>query len=420
MLEDSGPFTGRSVSPEVASEMVAWIEQEGYGVRHVSYRLQDWVFSRQRYWGEPIPIIHCEKDGAVAVPENQLPVTLPDVEHYEPAGTGESPLATISEWVNTTCPTCGGPAKRETNTMPQWAGSCWYYLRYMDPANDMNLVSKDAEKRFAPVDLYVGGAEHATRHLIYARFWHKFLYDIGVVSTSEPFMELHSVGLILAEDGRKMSKRWGNVVNPDDVIDEWGADTFRTYEMFMGPFKDTVAWSTKGLAGPRRFLEKIWYLQFNLTDGEPNADIERLMHQTVKKVEEDIDSFAFNTAVSSLMIYTNALHELQAVPKKAYETLVLLVAPFAPHMADELWKELGHADTLQKGPWPTYDPAKLVSDTVLVVVQVAGKKRGEIMIGVDASEEEAVTAARKALGDVVPATPSRTVYVPKRILNFIP
>ena len=278
------------------------------GKKTVTYRLQDWVFSRQRYWGEPIPLIHCETCGVIPVNEEELPVKLPDVEHYEPTGSGESPLAAIEDWVTVKCPECNGTGRRETNTMPQWAGSCWYYLRFMDPHNKQELVSKDKEKFWAPVDVYVGGAEHATRHLIYARFWHKFLYDIGVVSTKEPFMELHSVGLILAEDGRKMSKRFNNVVNPDDVIDEWGADAFRVYEMFMGPFKDTIAWSTKSLSGPRRFIEKIWHLLDSVEDVPLDEETERLMHQTIKKVGEDITSFGFNTAISSLMIYANKLH----------------------------------------------------------------------------------------------------------------
>lgn len=416
ILVNSGAFDG--MESEEAKQAIT--EKVG-GRLTKTYRLQDWVFSRQRYWGEPIPLVHCEKDGVVPVPETELPVKLPDVEKYEPTGTGESPLAAIDEWVNTTCPTCGGPAKRETNTMPQWAGSCWYYLRYMDPHNDTKLVDPTKEKHWAPVDLYVGGAEHATRHLIYARFWHKFLYDIGVVSTVEPFMELHSVGLILAEDGRKMSKRFNNVVNPDDVIDEWGADAFRTYEMFMGPFKDTIAWSTKGLAGPRRFIEKIWYLQDRVVDTALDEATERLMHQTVKKVGEDIEGFAFNTAISSLMIYTNALHELKEVPKQAYETLILLVAPFAPHMAEELWETLGHAESLQMGPWPSYDASKIVSGTVTLVVQINGKRRGDIEVARDLSEADALKQAREdaTVGKHIPENPERVIYVANRILNVI-
>lgn len=416
ILVNSGEFTGLE-NEEAKAKITAFAG----GTMTKTYRLQDWVFSRQRYWGEPIPLIHCEKCGVVPVPESDLPVTLPDVEHYEPAGTGESPLANITEWVNVTCSQCGGPGKRETNTMPQWAGSCWYYLRFMDPHNDTALVDPTKEKHWAPVDVYVGGAEHATRHLIYARFWHKFLYDNGVVSTPEPFTELHSVGLILAEDGRKMSKRFGNVVNPDDVIDEWGADAFRTYEMFMGPFKDTIAWSTQGLAGPRRFIEKVWYMQDKIDDSTLDEETERLMHATVRKVGDDIQSFAFNTAISTLMIYANALHALPKIPRSAYETLILLLAPFAPHITDELWEVLGHPDSLQKGPWPIYDEEKLVTNTALVIVQINGKKRGELTLPRDASEEDAVTAVRSdsALAPQIPENPTRIVYVANRILNFI-
>ena len=413
-LINSGEFSGLT-SEEAASKI---IEKVG-GKKTVTYRLQDWVFSRQRYWGEPIPLIHCETCGVVPVKEDALPVKLPDVEHYEPTGSGESPLAAIEDWVTVECPECKGKGRRETNTMPQWAGSCWYYLRFMDPHNKQELVGKDKEKFWAPVDVYVGGAEHATRHLIYARFWHKFLYDIGVVSTKEPFMELHSVGLILAEDGRKMSKRFNNVVNPDDVIDEWGADTFRVYEMFMGPFKDTIAWSTKSLSGPRRFIEKVWHLTDRVEEVSLDEETERLMHQTIKKVGEDITSFGFNTAISSLMIYTNKLHELEKVPKVAYENLILLLAPFAPHMAEELWEKLGHTESLQKGPWPVFDESKLVADTVTLIVQVNGKKKGEIEVARDATEDEVVKKAKEELEKHLEGEVKRVVYVPNRILNFI-
>ena len=305
VLINSGEYNGLS-SEEARQKMTEYLTKEKLGKKKVNYKMRDWVFSRQRYWGEPIPIIHCEKCGTVGVPESELPLKLPEVENYEPSGTGESPLATIPEWVNTKCPKCGGPAKRETNTMPQWAGSSWYYLRYIDPKNDQELVNKDLEKKWMPVDLYVGGAEHATRHLLYARFWHKFLYDIGVVSTKEPFKRLVHVGLILASDGRKMSKRWGNVVNPEEVIGDYGADAFRVYEMFMGPFSQSIAWNTKGVVGSRRFLDKIWKLQFKVSEtGSGNKKIDRLVHKTIKKVAEDIDNFKFNTAISSLMIVAN-------------------------------------------------------------------------------------------------------------------
>lgn len=395
--------------------------QKSKGVQKVQYRLQDWVFSRQRYWGEPIPIIHCSKDGAVPVPEKDLPVVLPEVEHYEPAGTGESPLANIDSWVNTTCPTCGGPAKRETNTMPQWAGSSWYYLRYMDSQNDTALVSKDAEKYWSPVDLYVGGAEHATRHLIYARFWHKFLFDIGVVTNTEPFIELHSVGLVLAEDGRKMSKRWGNVVNPDDVVDTFGADSMRVYEMFMGPFNNAIAWSTNGLVGARRFIERV-HRAAEYVVSEPVNELERPLNITIQKVGNDITEFKFNTAISQMMILQNEIDAVKKVGKNQYESYLKLLAPFAPHITEELWHELGHTTSIHLESWPTYDTSKLVSDTVTVAIQIAGKTRGTVTVSRGAGEEEVLSAAQSEakIKPYLPETPSKTIFVKDRILNLIP
>lgn len=389
--------------------------------RKVQYRLQDWVFSRQRYWGEPIPIVHCPKDGAVAVPESELPIRLPDVEHYEPSGTGESPLATIDAWVNTTCPTCGGPATRETNTMPQWAGSSWYYLRYMDPTNSTSLVAPEKEKYWAPVDLYVGGAEHATRHLIYARFWHKFLYDIGTVSTVEPFTELHSVGLILAEDGRKMSKRWGNVVNPDDIVETFGADSMRVYEMFMGPFNNAIAWSTNGLVGARRFIERV-HRTAECVVPESVPELERALNVTIQKVGNDIAEFKFNTAISQMMILQNEIDALKKIGTEQYGAYLKLLAPFAPHVTEELWHGLGHTTSIHLEPWPVFDPTKLVSDTVMVAFQVAGKTRGAVAVPRDATQETVLSELKKdeKMAKHMPETPSRIIFVPNKILNLIP
>ncbi len=397
-------------------------EFEDFGKKVTRYKLRDWVFSRQRYWGEPIPVVHCEKDGVVPVPEKDLPVKLPEVEHYAPTGTGESPLANIEEWVNTTCPKCGGPAKRETNTMPQWAGSSWYYLRYTDTENQSALVDKKKEKYWAPVDLYVGGAEHATRHLIYARFWHKFLFDMGVASTEEPFERLISVGLILAEDGRKMSKRWGNVINPDDVVDRFGADSLRVYEMFMGPFENAIAWSANGLVGARRFIERVWRIREKITeDAGLSAEDERLTHQTIKKVSEDVESFKFNTCISSMMILVNALEKRSAISRQEYETLLLLLAPFAPHVTEELWHELGHDTSIHLEKWPVFDEAKVLSEEVTVAVQVGGKLKGTVNMERGAAEAEVFEKARllPAVSKEWEREVARVVFVPDRLINII-
>lgn len=415
-LVDSGEFSGM-----MSDEARAKITEKVGGKLTATYKIKDWVFSRQRYWGEPIPIIHCEKDGAVAVPEDQLPVLLPDVESYEPSGTGESPLANITEWVNTTCPTCGGPAKRETNTMPQWAGSSWYYLRFMDPHNNDALVSKEREKYWAPVDVYVGG-DHAVRHLIYARFWHKFLYDIGSVSTIEPFARLEFLGFILAEDGRKMSKRYGNVINPTDVVNTYGADAFRAYEMFMGPFENTVAWSTASIAGTARFIERVWRLGESVKAdvGAPQVDV--LLHQTIKKVGEDIEAFKFNTAVSQMMILLNAMEKEGSVAKHQFAQFLQILAPFAPHVTEELWEKLGHSESIHTSAWPTYDPQKTVASTVTVAVQINGKVRATVEIAPGATEAEALTIAR-AQKDIAPRLAEgrevKVIYVPGKIINFV-
>jgi leucyl-tRNA synthetase len=400
------------------------------------YKLRDWVFSRQRYWGEPIPLIHCDKCGVVPVPEKDLPVKLPKVKSYEPTGTGESPLAAISKWVNVKCPKCKGPAKRETNTMPQWAGSCWYYLRYEDPKNKKALVDPRKEKYWSPVDLYVGGAEHATRHLIYARFWHKFLNDIGAVSTSEPFTKLQSVGLIMGEDGRKMSKRFGNVVNPDDIVKQFGADTLRIYEMFMGPFDQAITWSTESIVGPRRFIEKFWKLankvpagkgvegHLGVSEGEReqprlqqkptassleafaggtvspeslalrnNAAVNRIINKTIKKVTEDIAAMRFNTAISTLMIAVNELEKAESLSRPQFETLLKLIAPFAPHVTEELWTTLGNKKSIHISEWPEFDPKLIADEEANIVVQINGKVRASFKVAADSPEEQLRLAA---------------------------
>ena len=415
VLEDSEQFSGLS-SHEAKKKVSDFVG----GKMTATYRIQDWVFSRQRYWGEPIPVIHCEKCGVVPVPESDLPVTLPEVEHYEPTGTGESPLANITDWVNVECPKCGGMGKRETNTMPQWAGSSWYWLRFMDPKNNDALVAKEKEKYWGPVDVYVGG-DHAVRHLIYARFWHKFLYDIGAVHTVEPFPRLEFLGFILAEDGRKMSKRWGNVINPDDVVANVGADSFRVYEMFMGPFENTIAWSTDGLVGARRFIERVWKLHEKVQDDAiPGLEIE--LHKMVKKVSEDIEGFKFNTAVSQMMIFLNAAEKVGSVGRLQYAALLQALAPFAPHMTEELWERLGNERSIHLAPWPTYDESKTVAETVMIAVQVGGKTRGAVEAPREATQE-AVLALAKADGKLtkyLDFEPKKVIFVPGRIINLIP
>lgn len=386
------------------------------------YKLKDWVFSRQRYWGEPIPLVHCEECGVVPVPEKDLPVVLPEVESYAPTGTGESPLADIAAWVNTTCPKCGGAGKRETNTMPQWAGSSWYYLRYVDPRNDEVLIDKEKEKYWSPVDMYVGGAEHATRHLIYARFYHKFLFDIGVVNYDEPFMRLQNVGLIMAEDGRKMSKRWGNVVNPDDVVAQYGADTLRLYEMFMGPFNQSVAWSTKSIVGPYRFLERVWKLKEKVRDMAGDSAVVATLHETIKKVSDDIEKFGFNTAISALMILVNEMEKSESVSKSDYETLLLLLAPFAPHLAEELWHELGNTQSIHLAPWPVFDSSKCVKTENTIVIQVSGKVRGAIVVPADTHEDD-IKGMALAQPDIAKWVTGKTILkiivVKGRLLNIV-
>ncbi|MFA4943066.1 MAG: leucine--tRNA ligase, partial [Patescibacteria group bacterium] len=419
-LIDSGEFTGLD-SASARSKMMDWLEKNNFGNRKINYKLQDWVFSRQRYWGEPIPIVHCEKCGAVALPYDQLPLTLPNVESYEPSGTGESPLATISDWVNTTCPKCGGPAKRETNTMPQWAGSSWYYLRYIDPNNDQALVDKEKEKYWSPIDFYVGGAEHATRHLIYARFWHKFLFDIGAVNYEEPFLKLKSVGLIMGEDGRKMSKRWGNVINPDEVVEKYGADALRLYEMFMSPFSDSSAWNTNGLIGVRKFLERVYNLA--VSQDPDSKVVVNLLHKTIKKVADDILDFKFNTAVSALMILVNAIYDQGGkMNKNNYALFLQIIAPLAPHLSEELWSNVGQKDSIFRSSYPAFDPSLMKDEMVTIVVSINGKMRANLNLPAGVSEEEVVKVAME--NEVVQKWLEgkeivKKIFVPDKLINIV-
>lgn len=419
-LVNSGFLNGLDVA-RAKDAMIAWLEEHGLGRRKVNYKLRDWLFSRQRYWGEPIPIVHCAACGAVPVPEDQLPVTLPELERYQPTGTGESPLALATDWVNTTCPTCGGPARRETNTMPQWAGSSWYYLRYIDPHNDTMLVDPEKERYWMPVDVYVGGAEHAVLHLLYARFWHKVLYDIGVVSTPEPFMKLINQGMILGEDGEKMSKSRGNVINPDDVVRDYGADTLRMYEMFMGPLEQVKPWNMRGVEGVYRFLQKVWRLALRPHAPAQDPVLERLRHKTLKKVTDDIVGFRFNTAISAMMIFVNEALERGAT-RADVETLLLMLAPFAPHLAEELWHRYGHTTLICQERWPAYDPALIEDEEVEIVVQVNGKLRGRVRLPKGTAEPEAVAAAR-AQHDIAKwlatGVVRKTIFVPDKLINFV-
>ncbi|MTD29523.1 leucine--tRNA ligase [Planomicrobium sp. YIM 101495] len=384
---------------EAIAKAIEWFEKEGTGEKKITYRLRDWLFSRQRYWGEPIPIIHWEDGTMTPVDEADLPLMLPITDDIKPSGTGESPLANIADWVNVVHPETGLRGRRETNTMPQWAGSCWYYLRYIDPNNDEMLADPELLKHWLPVDIYIGGAEHAVLHLLYARFWHKVLYDLGVVPTKEPFQKLFNQGMILGEGNEKMSKSKGNVVNPDHIIESHGADTLRLYEMFMGPLDASIAWSTNGLEGARRFLDRIWRLfieddalSTKVVDAN-DGKMEKVFHQTVKKVSEDFEALRFNTAISQLMVFINEGYKADTIPKEYVESFVKLLSPIAPHVAEELWEKLGHSETVTYEEWPTYDESKLVDDVVEVVVQVNGKVRTKISVAKDITKEELEAAA---------------------------
>lgn len=393
VLVNSGFLNGLSVKNAIAA-MVKWLEEKGIGKRQVNYKLRDWVFTRQHYWGEPIPLVHCERCGWVPVPEDQLPVVLPDVEHYEPTDTGESPLANITEWVETTCPQCGGPAKRETDTMPNWAGSSWYFLRYTDPHNDKALAGAEDLKYWLPVDWYNGGMEHTTLHLLYSRFWHKFLYDIGIVPTPEPYMKRTSHGMILGENGEKMSKSRGNVVNPDDVVNEFGADTFRVYEMFLGAFDQATPWSQQGVRGCRRFLERVWNMQeFLAADEGYSPELEAMMHRSMKKVSDDIERMKFNTAIATLMSMVNEFYAKGRVTRGEMRDFLIMLNPFAPHMTEEMWERSGFGGMLNQQSWVKWDESKAVEDIIEIPVQINGKVRGTVAVPRGASQEEVRAAA---------------------------
>ena len=418
-LVNSEFLNGLSVA-EAKEKIIAYLEEKGIGTRKTNFKLRDWVFSRQRYWGEPIPIVHCDKCGYVPLDESELPLELPEVESYMPTDNGESPLAAMTDWVNTTCPCCGGPAKRETDTMPQWAGSSWYFLRYTDPHNDKALASKEALEYWLPVDWYNGGMEHTTLHLLYSRFWHRFLYDQKVVPCPEPYRKRTSHGMILGSNGEKMSKSRGNVVNPDDIVRDYGADTLRTYEMFIGAFDLSAAWSEDGVKGCRRFLERVWKLQDILVDGdEYSADMETKMHQTIKKVSSDFENLKYNTAIAAMMSLINEFYKKNAVTKGEYKTLLTLLNPVAPHITEELWQAAGCEGRLYQTAWPEFDEEKTVESTVEIGVQVNGKMRAAIMISKDEAKENVIAMAKEALGDKLNGTIVKEIYVPGRIVNIV-
>ena len=421
IIENSDFLNGLSVK-EGIEKMFSWLEENKLGERHTNYKLRDWVFSRQRYWGEPIPLVHCEDCGWVPVDEKDLPLKLPEVENYEPTDNGESPLAKMEDFVNTTCPKCGKSAKRETDTMPQWAGSSWYYLRYTDPKNDEALASKEALDYFTPVDWYNGGMEHTTLHLLYSRFWHKFLYDIGLVPTKEPYMKRTSHGMILGDNGEKMSKSRGNVINPDDIVNEYGADTLRTYEMFIGDFEKSAPWSDNGVKGCRRFLERVWRLQEAVVDGGIREDMEVLTHQTIKKVSYDYEHLKFNTAIAQLMTYLNEINDRGNITREELRIFLTLLNPVAPHITEELWEVVGLEGYLHDTSWPSYDEAKTVEDSLDLPVQFNGKVRYTVKVPREGSKEEVekiVKADENFQKQVEGKDIKKEIYVPGRIYNIV-
>jgi len=425
---NSGAFTGLPTE-EAKKRITEWLEEKGIGKHAVNYKLRDWIFSRQRYWGEPIPVVHCEKCGIVPLSENDLPLRLPQVKSYAPTGTGESPLAGITEWVNTTCPKCGGKGKRETNTMPQWAGSCWYYIRYLDPKNDKAFAAKDKVDYWLPVDLYIGGVEHAVLHLLYSRFWHKVLYDIGLVNSVEPFQRLVNQGMILGEDNQKMSKSRGNVINPDDIIKEYGADSLRVYEMFMGPLEVSKPWNMAGVTGVSRFLERLWAISEKPvsedapgSDKAGGADLQKLLHRTIEKVTKDTATLNFNTAISAMMIYSTELAKLTEIPRTLWEPLVIMVGAYAPHLGEELWEKLGHKKSVSLSQWPSFDEALTVFDKVTVVVQVGGKIREKFTAAAGTAKEELEKTALALPGTqkwLEGKTVAKIITVPDKLVNIV-
>lgn len=409
--------------PDAKQKILDWLMDNGIGQKKVNFKLRDWVFSRQRYWGEPIPLVHCDHCGYVPIPESELPLMLPEVESYEPTDNGESPIAKMTDWVETTCPQCGGKAHRETDTMPQWAGSSWYYLRYIDPHNHEAFASKEELDYWLPVDWYNGGMEHTTLHLLYSRFWHKFLYDQGLVSTPEPYKKRTSHGMILGENGEKMSKSRGNVVNPDEIVNEFGADTLRTYEMFIGAFDLSAAWSAEGVKGCRRFMERVWKLKDMLTPEEGySTDLEIKLHQTIKKVSQDYESMKYNTAIAAMMALVNEFYKKGAVTKGEFKTLLILLNPVAPHMTEELWQQIGETSRIYQQSWPVYDEKKTIEATVEIAVQINGKVKANLVIELNEKQEE-VEAKAKELENIKAAISGKMVvkviYVPNKILNIV-
>ena len=427
---NSGEFSGLT-TPEFKEKITAWLESEGLGKKAINYKLRDWLFSRQRYWGEPFPILHTEDGRVIALDESDLPLELPSLEDYKPSESGEPPLSKATDWVNVTLPD-GTKARRETNTMPQWAGSCWYYLRYMDPKNPDAAVDFEKQKYWLPIDLYIGGAEHAVLHLLYSRFWHKLLYDLGYVSTQEPYQKLINQGMILGEDGQKMSKSRGNVINPDDVVSQYGADSMRLYEMFMGPLEATKPWSMNGVEGVHRFLQRAWRAVIDpetgtladcIKDIEPDEATDRILHQTIKKVTEDLNNFAFNTAISQMMIFVNHLYKQEVRPVSVLRRFVLILSPFAPHLCEELWQRLGGENTLAYEPWPTFDAEKVKEKEIELAVQVLGKIKDKITVAADATEEQIqqkALASEKVQAILNGAQPKKIIVVKSRLVNIIP
>ena len=418
-LINSGFLDGLEVA-EAKKKMIAFLEEKGIGKSKTNFKLRDWVFSRQRYWGEPIPIVKCEKCGYVPLPESELPLELPDVDSYMPTDNGESPLAAMTDWVNTTCPCCGGPAQRETDTMPQWAGSSWYFLRYTDPKNTEALASKEALKYWLPVDWYNGGMEHTTLHLLYSRFWHRFLYDQGVVPTKEPYQKRTSHGMILGENGEKMSKSRGNVVNPDDIVMDYGADTLRTYEMFIGAFDLSASWSENGVKGCRRFLDRVWKLQEILVDGnEYRSAFETKMHQTIQKVSSDFENLKYNTAIAAMMSLLNDFYKEGSINRAEFKTFLILLNPVAPHGTQEIWENCGYEGRVYAQTWPEFDEAKTVEDTIELPVQINGKTRAVVTLPADVDKDTAIAAGKELIADKLTGTIVKEIYVPGRIINIV-
>lgn len=422
IMVNSGFLDGLSVE-EAKEKITNWLKEKGIGESKVNYKLRDWVFSRQRYWGEPIPIVDCPKCGFVAIPEDQLPLRLPRVENYEPTENGESPLASIHDWVNVSCPKCGADAKRETDTMPQWAGSSWYFLRYTDPNNDKELASKQAISYWLPVDWYNGGMEHTTLHLLYSRFWHKFLYDINVVSTPEPYAKRTSHGMILGENGEKMSKSRGNVVNPDEIVKEYGADTLRLYEMFIGDFEKAAPWSSASIRGCRRFLERVWSLSENIIPGDGlRPQTEAAFHKTIKKVSEDIENLKYNTAIAALMALLNTVTDLGGITRQEYRVMLILLNPFTPHITEELWELSGYDGRISESQWPEYDASKCIEQMIEIAIQINGKVRSRITVPADIQQNEAISAAKadpKIAHAINEKKIVRELYIPGKIINIV-